>query len=147
MNLCNARQPHRAVMLWIALLASTALLGGCFGGGPDKDEVRQILQQQIDDTGKVVVVSKIDHLNSAKQAHDWLVDVKATLTFKMSAEDMAKSLQNAPSEQGLSGMAGSLSQMGMVLKYGNFKAGDTRKISTRLKLIHGDQGWMPKDPG
>ena len=78
------------ILLVLALLP----LGGClFNNGPDKDSVRQILQDQIDPSGRVIVVERIDSVNSAEQHQQWTVDVVATLMFRQSAEQLAKSLQ------------------------------------------------------
>jgi len=129
------------------LLLSSLTLTGCFNNGPDADSVQQILQDQIDHTASVVEVSKIDKLNSAKQGDHWLVDVKATLTFQKNAADLAKGVQDAPGSKGVHGLIGSLSQMGYVLKFGDFKAGETMPYQTRLKLIHGENGWMPLNGG
>lgn len=135
-----SRQRWTAALI---LLLSTLMLTGCFNSGPDKDSVQRILQDRIDHTGSVVVVSKIDKLNAGKHGGHWLVDVKATLTFKKGADDLAKAVQDAPTTKGVEGLMGSLSQMGFLLKFGNFKAGETMPYQTRLTLIHGDNGWMP----
>lgn len=116
-------------------------LGGClFNNGPDKDSVRQILQDQLDPSGKVIVVERIDSLNSAEQNKQWTVDAAATLMFKQSAEQVAKSMQNADSASSLLGTVG---QIGLMLQFGNFKAGQTKTYRTRLHLLKGSGGWMP----
>jgi len=116
-------------------------LGGClFNNGPDKDSVRQILQDQLDPSGKVIVVERIDSLNAAEQDQKWTVDVAATLAFKQSAEQVAKSLQSADSASSLLGTVG---QIGLMLQFGNFKAGQTQTYRTRLQLLKGSSGWMP----
>jgi len=130
---------------WLAafpLLLGTLLLTGCFNQGPDKDSVRQILQSQIDPKGEVVVVSKIDKLNAAKKGDHWLADVDATLTFQRSADDLTRGVQDAPSGNGVHNLVQSLSQVGLVLKFGAFKKGETQPYHTRMTLIRGDQGWM-----
>lgn len=116
-------------------------LGGClFNNGPDKDSVRQILQDQLDPSGKVIVVERIDSLNSAEQNQQWTVDAAATLIFKQSAEQVAKSLQSADSASSLLGTVG---QIGLMLQFGNFKEGQTQTYRTRLQLLKGTSGWMP----
>lgn len=116
-------------------------LGGClFNNGPDKDSVRQILQDQIDPSGKVIVVEHIDSLNAAEQNQQWTVDVTATLAFKQSAEQVAASMQNADSADSLLGTVG---QLGLMLRFGNFKAGQTQTYRARLQLLKGSNGWMP----
>lgn len=118
-------------------------LGGClFNNGPDKDSVRQILQDQLDPSGKVILVERIDSLNAAEQDQKWTVDVTATLAFKQSAEQVAKSLQNADSASGLLGTVG---QIGLMLQFGNFKEGQTQTYRTRLQLLKGSSGWMPAE--
>lgn len=124
--------------LLIPLLLS---LAGClFNNGPDKDSVRQILQDQLDPSGKVIVVERIDSLNAAEQNKQWTVDVAATLAFKQSAEQVAKSLQSADSASSLLGAVG---QLGLMLQFGDFKAGQTQTYRTRLHLLKGSSGWMP----
>lgn len=116
-------------------------LGGClFNNGPDKDSVRQILQDQLDPSGKVIVVERIDSLNSAEHDQKWTVDTAATLIFKQSAEQVAKSLQSADSASSLLGTVG---QIGLMLQFGNFKAGQTQTYHARLQLLKGSSGWMP----
>ena len=116
-------------------------LGGClFNNGPDKDSVRQILQDQLDPSGKVIVVEHIDSLNSAEHDQKWTVDTAATLIFKQSAEQVAKSLQSADSASSLLGTVG---QIGLMLQFGNFKAGQTQTYHTRLQLLKGSTGWQP----
>lgn len=116
-------------------------LGGClFNNGPDKDSVRQILQDQLDPSGKVIVVEHIDSLNAAEQDQKWTVDTAATLVFKQSAEQVAKSLQSADSASSLLGTVG---QIGLMLQFGNFKAGQTQTYHARLQLLKGSSGWMP----
>jgi hypothetical protein len=116
-------------------------LGGClFNNGPDKDSVRQILQDQLDPSGKVIVVEHIDSLNSAEHDQKWTVDTAATLIFKQSAEQVAKSLQSADSASSLLGTVG---QIGLMLQFGNFKAGQTQTYHARLQLLKGSSGWMP----
>lgn len=131
----------RSLFPLVFLSAVFMSLGGClFNHGPDKDSVRQILQDQLDPSGKVIVVERIDSLNSAEQNHQWTVDVAATLVFKQSAEQVAKSLQNADSASSLLGTVG---QIGLMLQFGNFKAGQTQTYRTRLQLLKGSSGWMP----
>ena len=116
-------------------------LGGClFNNGPDKDSVRQILQDQLDPSGKVIVVEHIDSINAAEQDQKWTVDTAATLVFKQSAEQVAKSLQSADSASSLLGTVG---QIGLMLQFGNFKAGQTQTYHARLQLLKGSSGWMP----
>ncbi|OZB74569.1 MAG: hypothetical protein B7X37_05335 [Halothiobacillus sp. 14-55-98] len=122
------------------LLALLSLAGCLFNNGPDKDSVRQILQDQLDPSGKVIVVERIDSLNSAEQDQKWAVDVAATLVFKQSAEQVAKSLQSADSASSLLGTVG---QIGLMLQFGNFKAGQTQTYHSRLQLLKGSSGWMP----
>ncbi|ACX97092.1 hypothetical protein [Halothiobacillus neapolitanus] len=122
------------------LLALLSLAGCLFNNGPDKDSVRQILQDQLDPSGKVIVVERIDSLNSAEQDQKWAVDVAATLVFKQSAEQVAKSLQSADSANSLLGTVG---QIGLMLQFGNFKAGQTQTYHSRLQLLKGSSGWMP----
>lgn len=131
-------RPLSRTFIVLALFALTGC--GFFSHGPDKDTVRQILQDQIDPSGKVVIVQSIDSLNAAEQGQQWLVDVNATLLFKKSAEQLAQSLQ-APSSG--AGMLGTMGQIGLVLQFGNFKAGQTQAYQTRLVLLHGSGGWMP----
>lgn len=131
----------RSLFPLVFLSAVFMSLGGClFNHGPDTDSVRQILQDQLDPSGKVIVVERIDSLNSAEQNHQWTVDVAATLVFKQSAEQVAKSLQNADSASSLLGAVG---QIGLMLQFGNFKAGQTQTYRTRLQLLKGSSGWMP----
>lgn len=122
------------------LLVLLSLAGCLFNNGPDKDSVRQILQDQLDPSGKVIVVERINSLNSAEQDQKWTVDVAATLLFKQSAEQLAKSLQSADSASSLLGTVG---QIGLMLQFGNFKAGQTRTYHSRLQLLKGSSGWMP----
>ncbi|MBD3816764.1 MAG: hypothetical protein IE913_10020 [Halothiobacillus sp.] len=122
------------------LLVLLSLAGCLFNNGPDKDSVRQILQDQLDPSGKVIVVERIDSLNSAEQDQKWTVDVAATLLFKQSAEQVAKSLQSADSASSLLGTVG---QIGLMLQFGNFKAGQTQTYHSRLQLLKGSSGWMP----
>lgn len=131
-------RPLSRTFIVLALFALTGC--GFFSHGPDKDTVRQILQDQIDPSGKVVIVQSIDSLNAAEQGQQWLVDVNATLLFKKSAEQLAQSLQ-APSSG--AGMLGTMGQIGLVLQFGNFKAGQTQAYQARLVLLHGSGGWMP----
>lgn len=124
----------------ILALAIMTLAACGFHNGPDKDAVRQILQDQIDPSGQVVVVQSIDALNAAEQAPNWIVDVKATLLFKKNVQQLAQSLEHAASG---SDMLGTVGQIGLALRFGNFKAGETQPYQTRLVLLHGSAGWMP----
>ncbi|WP_407275958.1 hypothetical protein [Halothiobacillus sp. DCM-1] len=132
----------RRPVLWMVLLALVAGLGGClFNHGPDDSSVRQILQDQLDPSATVLVVQKIDALNAAKQpSGQWQVDVTATLLFKQSAETMATTLDRS---QPAAGFLGKIGQLGLILQFGNFKAGQTLPYQTRLTLLQGSAGWMP----
>ncbi|MHB1230368.1 MAG: hypothetical protein ACYCY3_08705 [Halothiobacillus sp.] len=124
--------------LGVVLLLS---LAGClFNQGPDKEAIRQILQDKLDPSGKVIVVQAINTLNAAEQNQRWTVDVTATLLFKQGADEVANTLQNANSVANFLGTAG---QIGLMLQFGNFKAGQTQAYSTRLTLLKGSSGWMP----
>lgn len=125
----------------LLVILSVLTLTACgFNNGPDKDAVRQILQDQIDPSGKIVIVQRIDTLNAAEQSKRWIVDVKATLLFKKNVEQVAQSLEHAASA---SDMLGTVGQIGLALRFGNFKAGQTQPYQTRLTLLHGSAGWMP----
>lgn len=130
----------RTLIRGLILLMALTLTGCLFNHGPDQDSVRQILQDQIDPTGKIIVVQSIDHMNAAEHDKQWAVDVSATLVFKKSAEQLAQSLQAPGSGAGLLGTMG---QIGLVLQFGNFKAGQTQAYQTRLALWRGANGWMP----
>jgi hypothetical protein len=121
------------------------LLAGCgFNQGPDKNAVRQILQDKLDPSAKVIVVQTIDQLNAAQptdgQNPRWMVDVTVTLLFKQSAAEVAGALQNADSVPNFLSTAG---QISLMLQFGNFKAGETQAYRTRLVLLKGSSGWMP----
>ncbi len=134
----------RRAAAWFIVLLLGAALGGClFNQGPDDSSVRQILQDQLDPGATVLVVSQIDALNSVQEASGrWLVDVTATVQFKQSAESMATSLdQNHP----VDGLLGKIGQIGLMLQFGSFKAGQTAPYQTRLVLLKGSAGWMPAD--
>ncbi len=130
---------------WALGLCLIVLLAGCgLNSGPDTSSVRQILQDQLDPSGKVIVVQSIDHLNAVKpenpQNPRWTVDVTATLRFQQSAAGVAATLQNADSVPNFLSTAG---QIGLMLQFGNFKAGETQTYRTRLELLKGSSGWMP----
>jgi len=130
----------RAVARLGGLLFAALLLAACGLSGPDRGDVRSILQEGLDHTGEVVVVDSIDEMNAARQDDVWVVDVKATLRFPQSLADVAKGMQ----EDG--GAAESLGRLGLMLRFGQFEAGETRPYRTRLKLIEGKNGWMRAEP-
>ena len=116
------------------------LLAGCGPNAPKQPDVHEILQSELDPSGEVVVVESIDELNAAEQGDIWLVDVEATLRFPQSLTEVARGMQ----ENG--GAAESLSRLGLMLRFGQFEAGETRPYRSRLRLIDGDNGWMRADP-
>ena len=129
------------VLAWV--LAVSTGLSGCFNAGPDDSAVRQILQDQLDPGATVLVVRQIDSLNAAEQATGrWLVDVTATVVFKQSAEKVATTLDG---ERPVQGFLGKIGQIGLMLQFGNFKAGQTAPYQTRLMLLKGSEGWMPAE--
>lgn len=136
--------PFTRVLYRALMILALAALAGCgfFSHGPDKDAIRQILQNQIDPSGKTVVVERIDALNAAEQGKQWVVDVKATLLFKKDVAQIAQSLEQAGSG---SDVLGTVGKIGLALRFGNFKAGQTQPYQTRLTLLHGSSGWMPAD--
>ncbi|OYY56402.1 MAG: hypothetical protein B7Y53_01890 [Halothiobacillus sp. 28-55-5] len=130
---------------WVFGLVFILFLTGCgFNQGPDKNAVRQILQDKLDPSGQVIVVQTINTLNAAAPADAqnprWMVDVTATLLFKQSAAEVAGALQNANSVPNFLSTAG---QISLMLQFGNFKAGETQAYHTRLVLLKGSSGWMP----
>lgn len=130
----------RPITQLAGLLLAALLLTGCGLSGPDRTDVQSILQEELDPSGEVVIVAAIDQLNAAQQDDVWVVDVKATLRFPQSLADVAKGMQ----EDG--GAAESLSRLGLMLRFGQFEAGETRPYRARLKLIEGKNGWMRAEP-
>lgn len=127
----------------IATLAGLFLaivLVGCGLGGPSQTDVREILQTELDPAGEVVVVESIDNMNAAQQHDIWLVDVEATLRFPQSLTEVAEDMQKN------GGAMESLSRLGLMLRFGQFEAGETRPYRTRLRLIDGKNGWMLAEP-
>ncbi|MCL7745132.1 hypothetical protein LV476_09315 [Guyparkeria hydrothermalis] len=116
------------------------LLAGCGLGGPNQADVREILQAELDPSREVVVVESIDNMNAAQQRDMWLVDVEATLRFPQSLTEVAEDMQ----ENG--GAMESLTRLGLMLRFGQFEAGETRPYRTRLRLIDGKNGWMQAEP-
>ena len=129
---------NRAVTAFATLFLA-ALLAGCGPSAPKQADVREILQAELDPSSEVVLVESIDDLNAAEQGDVWLVDVKATLRFPQSLTEVARGMQ----ENG--GAAESLSRLGLMLRFGQFEAGETRPYRTRLTLIDGRNGWMRAD--
>ncbi len=135
------RSLYRAgTVLVLALLAGMAL-SGC-SQGPDRAEVQALLQQQVDPRAEVVVVERIDSMNAAERGEVWLVDVEATLLFPRDLADVARDMGD--SESGETALD-HLGRLGLVLRFGEFEAGETRPYRTRLELIEGRDGWMPVD--
>lgn len=132
------------VMALILLGVLSAGLSGCwFNQGPDDSAVRQIVQDQLDPSATVLMVSRIASLNAVEQAQGrWLVDVSAVVSFKQSAQAMAKTLEGG---NPVAGFMGKLGQIGLMLQFGNFKAGETAPYQTRLVLLNGSAGWMLAD--
>ncbi|MFO7582435.1 hypothetical protein [Guyparkeria sp.] len=124
--------------LALALLAALAL-AGC-SQGPDRAEVQAALQQQIDPRAEVVIVERIDSMNAAERGEVWLVDVEATLRFPRDLADVARDMGGA--DAGESALD-HLGRVGLMLRFGEFEAGETRPYRTRLELIEGRDGWMP----
>lgn len=133
---------QRMFFRWaLGLILAVGVTGCVFHSGPDDSSVRQILQDQLDPGATVLVVSRIDSLNAVSEASGrWLVDVTATVSFKQDAETMAATLD---SERPLHGFLGKIGQIGLMLQFGNFKAGQTAPYQTRLILRQGSTGWMP----
>mgnify|MGYP001626176836 CR=1 FL=1 len=130
---------------WGLGLILIMLLVGCgVNQAPDKNAVRQILQDKLDPSAKVIVVQAIDTLNAVQPAKGqnprWLVDVTATLLFKQGATEVAGALQHTDSVPNFLSTAG---QISLMLQFGNFKAGETQVYRTRLELLKGSLGWMP----
>lgn len=132
------------VMALILLGVLSVGLSGCwFNQGPDDSAVRQIVQDQLDPSATVLVVSRIASLNAVEQAQGrWLVDVSAVVSFKQSAQAMATTLEGG---NPVAGFMGTLGQIGLMLQFGNFKAGETAPYQTRLVLLRGSAGWMLAD--
>ncbi len=129
---------------WVLGVVLVLFLTSCgFNQGPDKNTVRQILQDKLDPSSQVIVVQTINTLNAAKPAAEqnprWMVDVDATLLFKQSAAEVASALQNTRSVPNFLSTAG---QISLMLQFGNFKAGETQAYHTRLVLLKGSSGWM-----
>jgi len=127
-------------LVGIAGLLLALLLAGCGAAGPSEAEVREILQSELDPSGEVVQVASIDNLNVAEQGDVWLADVEATIRFPQSLTGVARGMQ----EDG--GAAESLSRLGLMLRFGQFEAGETRPYRARLQLIDGQNGWMRAEP-
>ncbi len=117
------------------LLLVAWVLSAC-SQGPGKADVQAILQEQVDPGVQVVIVERIDRLNAAERGDVWLVDVEATLRFPRGLADVARDMRQAGSGHE------ALGRLGLVLRFGEFEAGETRPFQTRLKLIEGRDGWM-----
>lgn len=130
----------RSIASVAGLFLAATLLAGCSPSGPSKADVQEILQSELDPSGEVVQVETIDQLNAAEQGDVWLADVKATLRFPQSLTEVAQGMQ----ENG--GAAESLSRLGLMLRFGQFEAGETRPYRSRLTLIEGKNGWMRAEP-
>ncbi|MFA7522172.1 MAG: hypothetical protein WCY71_04545 [Halothiobacillaceae bacterium] len=124
----------------VGLLFTALLLAGCGLSGPDRADLQSILQQELDPSGEVVVVDSIEQMNIAEQGDIWLVDVKATLRFPQSLAEVVRDMQ----EDG--DLAQNLGRLGLMLRFGQFEAGETQPYQTRLKLIKGRSGWMRAEP-
>ncbi|HER35484.1 MAG: hypothetical protein JXJ30_04835 [Halothiobacillaceae bacterium] len=124
----------------LAALLTYLFLTGCGAAGPNETEVRDILQSALDPTGEVVMVETIDRLNVAQQGALWVADVTATLRFP-------RSLTAVVGEMGEDGSATqTLTRLGLMMRFGPFKAGETRVYDRRLRLIEGRNGWMQAEP-
>ncbi|HSH84748.1 MAG TPA: hypothetical protein VK979_06280 [Guyparkeria sp.] len=122
------------------LLFATLLLAGCGLSGPDRADLQSVLQQELDPSGEVVVVDSIEQMNAAEQDGIWLVDVEASLRFPQSLAAVVRDMQ----EDG--DLAQNLGRLGLVLRFGQFEAGETQPYQTRLELIKGRSGWMRAAP-
>ena len=129
-----------STLLALALLAALALTG-C-SQGPDRAEVQAVLQEQIDPRAEVVIVERIDSMNAAERGDVWVVDVEATLLFPRDLADVARELGSSGE-----GALDHLGRLGLMLRFGEFEAGDTRPYRTRLELIEGRDGWMADTRG
>ena len=138
MNRLSARRGP----LTLALTLLTAmLLAGC-SRGPAETDVQRILQDRLDPGAEVVIVERIDSMNAAEQGETWLVDVEATLRFPRDLADVAGDLGSGKSAEG---PLDSLGRLGLMLRFGEFEAGETRPYRARLELIKGQNGWMPAE--
>jgi hypothetical protein len=122
----------------LILLLATAILAGC-SRGPTEAEVQRLLQERIDPTAEVVVVERIDSMNAAERGETWVVDTEATLRFPKALGDVARELGESRSADG---PLDSLGRLGLMLRFGEFEAGETRPYRARLELIEGQNGWM-----
>lgn len=132
------RLPSRLLPGLLVLMAW--VLSAC-SQGPGNADVQAILQEQVDPGAQVVIVDRIDQLNVAEREDVWLVDVEATLRFPRGLADVARDMRQAGSGRE------ALGRLGLVLRFGEFEAGETRPFQTRLKLIEGRDGWMRAPTG
>ena len=129
------------LVLALVLLTGMMALAGC-SRGPAETDVQRILQDRIDPGAEIVIVERIDSMNAAERGDRWLVDVEATLKFPRDLAEVAGDLGGGESAQG---PMGSLGRLGLMLRFGEFEAGETRPHRARLELIKGRNGWMPAD--
>lgn len=122
----------------VLLLLAAAMLTGC-SRGPTESEVQHLLQEHVDPKAEVVVVERIDSMNAAERGETWVVDTEATLRFPKALGDVARELGESGSAEG---PLDSLGRLGLMLRFGEFEAGETRPYRARLELIEGQNGWM-----
>ncbi|MFP4639344.1 MAG: hypothetical protein ACLFMY_02755 [Guyparkeria sp.] len=84
-----------------------------------------------------MIVERIDSMNAAARGDVWVVDVEATLLFPRDLADVARELGSSGE-----GALDHLGRLELMLRFGEFEAGDTRPYRTRLELIEGRDGWM-----
>ncbi|MGM0516997.1 MAG: hypothetical protein ACQER6_05295 [Pseudomonadota bacterium] len=122
----------------VLLLLAAAMLTGC-SRGPTESEVQHLLQEHVDPKAEVVVVERIDSMNAAERGETWVVDTEATLRFPKALGDVARELGESGSAEG---PLDSLGRLGLMLRFGEFEAGETRPYRARLELIEDQNSWM-----
>ncbi|MFT5888934.1 MAG: hypothetical protein ACI9BO_001759 [Zhongshania sp.] len=78
----------------------------------------------------------------AKNDQFYSADVRYTLTFKTSFDDLSEQVLNTPSESPFASVAAGFKLMTMRMEYGDFKAGDKADIEDQIDFVKTEQGWQ-----
>jgi hypothetical protein len=78
----------------------------------------------------------------AKNDQLYSADVRYTLTFKASFDELSQQVLNTPSESPFARVTAGFKLMTMRMEYGDFKAGDKADIEDHIDFVKTEQGWQ-----
>ena len=131
----------------LPLLLSLALLTACSNRPGTAEMARQLEQSRLGNGGEnIFAFSDFEKTNGfAEDERHYFADVRYTLTFKLSHEEMAEQIANDTEASPFEALGAGLGLAALQMQYGNFQRGDSIEQQEKVEFIKTEKGWRLRD--